>query len=106
MSKKITLTLEELEKEIRQAFIHGQGNKEMMEAGLERDETEDYVNSRMRILLNQNKEELEDMRVVLLAYHEYLEGFNDFTIYNASESMIDDYLAFIKKDYINQNKDE
>jgi hypothetical protein len=53
MSKKITLTLEELEKEIRQAFIHGQGNNEMMEAGLERDETEDYVNSRMRILLNQ-----------------------------------------------------
>ena len=56
MSKKITLTLEELEKEIRQAFIHGQGNNEMMEAGLERDETEDYVNSRMRILLNQNKD--------------------------------------------------
>ena len=55
MSKKITLTLEELEKEIRQAFIHGQGNNEMMEAGLERDETEDYVNSRLRILLNQNK---------------------------------------------------
>ena len=51
MSKKITLTLEELEKEIRQAFIHGQGNNEMMEAGLERYETEDYVNSRMRILL-------------------------------------------------------
>ena len=53
-----------------------------------------------------SEKELEDMRVVLLAYHEYLEGFNDFTIYNASESMIDDYLAFIKKDYINQNKDE
>jgi hypothetical protein len=57
MSKKISFTLEELEKEIRQAFIHGQGNKEMMEAGLERDETEDYVNSRMRILLNQNKKD-------------------------------------------------
>ena len=50
--KKITLTQEELEKEIKQAFIHGQGNLEMMEAGLERDETEDYVNSRMRSLLN------------------------------------------------------
>jgi uncharacterized protein (DUF2267 family) len=47
----------ELEKEIRQAFIHGQVNQEMMEAGLEKDETEDYVNSRMRSLLNQNKED-------------------------------------------------
>ena len=50
--KKITLTQEELEKEIKRAFVHGQGNAEMMEAGLERDETEDYVNSRMRSLLN------------------------------------------------------
>ena len=58
MSKEIKITIEELEKEIKQAFIHGQGNKEMMEAGLERDETEDYVNSRMRSLLNQNKNEL------------------------------------------------
>lgn len=57
MSKEIKITIEELEKEIKQAFIHGQGNKEMMEAGLERDETEDYVNSRMRSLLNQNKDE-------------------------------------------------
>jgi len=55
MSKKIVLTQEELQKEIKQAFIHGQGNKEMMEAGLERDETEDYVRSRMRTLLNQTK---------------------------------------------------
>jgi hypothetical protein len=57
MSKKIILTQEELEKEIKQAFIYGQGNREMMEAGLERDETKDYVNSRMRSLLNQNKDE-------------------------------------------------
>ena len=57
MSKEIKITIEELEKEIKQAFIHGQGNKEMMESGLERDETEDYVNSRMRKLLNQNKDE-------------------------------------------------
>ena len=57
MSKEITLTQEELEKEIKQAFIHGQGNKEMMEAGLERDETEDYVNSRMKSLLKSNKDE-------------------------------------------------
>ena len=57
MSKRITLSQEELQKEIKQAFIHGQGNKEMMEAGLERDETEDYVRSRMRTLLKQNKDE-------------------------------------------------
>jgi len=29
----------------------------MMEIGLERDETEDYVNNRMRSLLKQNKDE-------------------------------------------------
>jgi hypothetical protein len=57
MNKRITLSQEELQKEIKQAFIHGQGNKEMMEAGLERDETEDYVRSRMRTLLKQNKDE-------------------------------------------------
>ena len=28
----------------------------------------------------------------LLAYHKHLDSFNDPTIYNASESMIDDYL--------------
>jgi hypothetical protein len=56
MSKEIVLTQEELQKEIKQAFIYGQGNKTMMEAGLERDETEDYVNNRMRNLLNQNKD--------------------------------------------------
>ena len=43
-------TLDEMEKEIKQAFIHGQGNAQSMEAGLERDETEDYLSSRMRSL--------------------------------------------------------
>ena len=40
MSKEIKITYRYYvsEKEIKQAFIHGQGNKEMMEAGLERDE--------------------------------------------------------------------
>jgi hypothetical protein len=57
MSKEIKITIEELEKEIKQAFIHGQGNREMMELGLERDETEDYVGNRMRILLKQIKDE-------------------------------------------------
>ena len=31
MSKKITLTIEELEHEITQAFVHGQGNAIMIE---------------------------------------------------------------------------
>jgi hypothetical protein len=64
MSEEIKITIEELEKEIKQAFIHGQGNKEMMEAGLERDETEDYVNSRMRSLLKQNKDERRNSKYV------------------------------------------
>lgn len=50
--EKITLTQDEMGREIKRAFVHGQGNLEMMKAGLERDETDDYVNSRMRSLLN------------------------------------------------------
>jgi len=42
--------MELLESEIRIAFIHGQSNGKMMEAGLERDEIDDYINSRMRTL--------------------------------------------------------
>jgi hypothetical protein len=55
--ENITLTITELEEEITRAFIHGQGNGKMMEVGLERDETDDYVNNRMRSLLKQNKYE-------------------------------------------------
>ena len=33
---KITLIQEELEKEIRQAFVYGQGNRALMEVGLEK----------------------------------------------------------------------
>lgn len=43
----IILTENELKAELKRAFIHGQGNKEMMEAGIERDEVEDYINWRM-----------------------------------------------------------
>lgn len=39
----IIFTEKELEEELRKAFIHGQGNAEMMEAGLERNEVDDYV---------------------------------------------------------------
>ncbi len=45
--------IEIFKEEIRRAFIHGQGNAQMMEAGLERDETKDYINSRMLSLNKQ-----------------------------------------------------
>jgi hypothetical protein len=45
---KIELEKEELEKIIKEAFRHGQINREMMEAGLERSEIEDYTFSVMR----------------------------------------------------------
>jgi hypothetical protein len=45
--------IELLKEEIKSAFIHGQGNAQMMEAGLERDEVDDYTNSRM-LSLNKN----------------------------------------------------
>ena len=43
-----------LKAEIHRAFIHGQGNAQMMEAGLERDEVEEYVNYRMLSLNKQD----------------------------------------------------
>ena len=36
---------------------------------------------------------VSQQRELLFAYHKHLDSFNDPTIYNASESMIDDYLA-------------
>jgi len=57
MSKKITLTIEELKHEIEQAFVHGQGNSIMMEAGLERNEREDYTSSVMCRLTKQKEDE-------------------------------------------------
>lgn len=57
MSKIITLTIEELEHEINQAFVHGQGNSIMMEAGLERNEREDYTSSVMRRLIKSKEDE-------------------------------------------------
>ena len=36
--------------------------------------------------------DVSQQREPLLAYHKHLDSFNDPTIYNASESMIDDYL--------------
>jgi hypothetical protein len=45
--KEFKLTKEELEHVIREAFRHGQINREMMEAGLERSEIDDYTASVM-----------------------------------------------------------
>ena len=43
-----------LKEEIKRAFIHGQGNAQIMEAGLERDEIEDYIYYRMLTLNKQD----------------------------------------------------
>ena len=37
--------------------------------------------------------DVSQQREPLFAYHKHLDSFNDPTIYNASESLIDDYLA-------------
>ena len=37
--------------------------------------------------------DVSQQRELLFAYHKHLDSFNDPTIYNASESLIDDYLA-------------
>jgi hypothetical protein len=46
-NNKYIFSEEELRAEIKRAYMYGQRNAEMMEAGLERDEVEDYVNYRM-----------------------------------------------------------
>ena len=61
MSKIITLTIEELEYEINQAFVHGQGNSIMMEAGLERNEREDYISSVMSRLIKSKEDECNNI---------------------------------------------
>lgn len=57
--KEFKLTKEELEDIIREAFRHGQINREMMEAGLERSEIDDYTSSTMSKLTR--KEALKDL---------------------------------------------
>lgn len=56
---KIELTKEELEEIVREAFRYGQINREMMEAGLERSEIDDYTGSVMTKLIR--KQHLIDM---------------------------------------------
>ena len=68
MSKEITITIEELEHEITQAFVHGQGNSIMMEAGLERDEREDYVGSVMR-RLNKKEDVIAEIERLIELYN-------------------------------------
>jgi hypothetical protein len=57
--KEFKLTKEELGDIIREAFRHGQINREMMEAGLERSEIDDYTSSTMSKL--SQKEALKDL---------------------------------------------
>ena len=44
-----------LQEEIKKAFMHGQVNAQMMEIGLERNEVEEYTNSRMLSFTNIKK---------------------------------------------------
>lgn len=45
--KQYIISEEELEKLLKHAYFHGQGNGQMMECGLERDEISDYLQSMM-----------------------------------------------------------
>ena len=45
------------------------------------------------VVKNCSIQSVSQQRELLLAYHKHLDSFNDPTIYNASEEMIDDYLA-------------
>jgi len=51
----ITLTEEQLEEEIKMAYIHGFSNGMQLERGLERDETDEYVKSRMHKIKTKQK---------------------------------------------------
>ena len=51
----IILTIPDLTAEIRKAYIHGQTNQQMMEAGLERDEIDDYTNSVINKITKENE---------------------------------------------------
>jgi hypothetical protein len=51
------------------------------------------VNRLMELVKNCSIPDVRQQRELLLAYHKYLDSLNDHTVYNASESMIDDYLA-------------
>lgn len=46
----IIFTESELKEELRKAYISGQENEKGMEAGLERNEVEDYVNYRLTLI--------------------------------------------------------
>ena len=65
---------------------------------LERNEELTYRGKEMLSELKEIKQALfiprvSQQRELLLAYHKYLDSLNDHTVYNASESMIDYYLA-------------
>jgi len=45
--KTFEITEQQLIEEIRKAYRHGQSNEEMMQAGLERNEIDDYTNFRI-----------------------------------------------------------
>ena len=59
MSKQITISVEDLKQELIKAHKSGQVNKDFMDAGLERDESEDYAHfALIRIQLDNIKNKL------------------------------------------------
>ena len=67
---------------------------ELMKVNLDENELlYDYIFEAHRLVKKLIIPDVSQQREPLLAYHKHLDSFNDPTIYNASESMIDDYLA-------------
>lgn len=67
-NKDKRFTIEDMKREIRNAFIHGQGNQQQMEAGLEGDETETFTNYRLMSLDKQEWDvelEIEEVSFVV-----------------------------------------
>ena len=58
MNEEYTITKETMERLLRDAFKHGQGNGQMMESGLERDEIDDYVSWTMMKIFFEPKREI------------------------------------------------
>lgn len=64
----------------------------------DKDIVENYTDTMVMISEEYHNEQLKlynvsQQRELLLAYHKHLDSFNDPSMYNASESMIDEYLS-------------
>ena len=93
------LTLKEVEAEIKRAFVHGQGNAQLMEAGLERDEIEDYTASRMKTLISKQNEwnvEIEMKAVCCTQGIKHYTSCNICDKYSEEPQITDGYINILK----------